>query len=313
MDSPALTAPAQPSANLTRALLRVSAVLAVVIVIWFVYALSEDVDTHAFARVDTSRVRLLSGATWTDPRWEAELRTKLAALGPIATEDDEALERAVRALSGLSFVAEIATPQVIWPDGLRLDVRFRTPIACVQVGAEYQAVASDGYLLSGRWPAPPERREGYLPVVVVGASVERLHPGPVEWPDAAVDGFAVAQSMWESLEPRSLGELGRIVIDARESRTATVDNGGTALLLEQGRRVLFGRAPNTDEPGELPAADKWRGLDRALRYLESVDDAGTPKFDWELVDLRWDRPEVVPRGGFPKEDARSKAGAKKKD
>jgi hypothetical protein len=313
MDSPALSAPDRSSANLTRALLRVSAVLGVVIIVWFLYVLGDDVQTTDFARVDTSRVRLLSGATWTDPRWEGELRAKLAALGPLASEDDEMLQRAIGAVSELSFVSEVATPKVLWPDGLRLDLRLRTPIACVKIGEEYQAVSSDGYLLLGRWQAPPERREGYLPVVVVGASVDRLHPGPVAWPDAAVDGFAVAQSMWESLEPRSLAELGRIVIDARESRSATVDNGGTILLLEQGRRVLFGRAPNTDEPGELPVADKWRGLDRALRYLEPIDDSGTPKFDWELVDLRWDQPEVLPRGGFPKDDPRSKLGSTKKD
>ncbi|MCC6409520.1 MAG: hypothetical protein IT453_20345 [Planctomycetes bacterium] len=316
METPALSAPPAPvdsSANLTRALLRVSAGLALVIVVWFLYLLGEDVQASDFARVDTSKVRLLSGATWVDPRWENELRAKLAALGPIASEDDESLDRAVAAISTLPFVAEVADPKVLWPDGLRLDIRLRTPIACVQIGGEFQPVSADGYLLSGRWPAPPENtRGGYLPVVVVGASVERLHPGPVVWPDAAVDGFSVAQSMWESLEPRSLAELGRVVIDARESRTATVENGGTVILMEAGRRVLFGRAPNTDEPGELPVAQKWASIDQALRHLEPIDDQGTPNFDWELADVRWDMPEILPRGGFPKDDPRSKLGAKSK-
>lgn len=312
METTAPYATADPSPSLTRVLLRVALALALVIAVWFLYLLGEDVRAQDFARVDTSRARLLSGATWVDPRWEEEIRAKLAALGPLATEDDDALERAVRALAGLSFVVEVARPKVLWPDGLRLDVRLREPIACVQVGGEFQPVAADGHLLSGRWPAPPASHGGYLPVVVVGASVERLRPGPVVWTDAAVDGFAVAQSLRQSLEPRALAELGRVLIDARESRTATVENGGVQILMEQGRRVLFGRAPNTDEPGELPVEHKWRNLDRALRYLEPIDEAGTPDFDWELVDVRWDMPEMLPRGGFPKDDPRSKLGVPQK-
>ncbi|MCK6449044.1 MAG: hypothetical protein L6Q99_21825 [Planctomycetes bacterium] len=306
---PASTPP-ESGVSTTRVLLRVALALALVIAVWFLYLLGEDVQAADFALVDTSKARLLSGATWADPRWEAELAAKLAALGKVANEDDAALQRVVSVISGLPFVAEVARPKVLWPDGLRLDVRLRTPIACVQIGSEFQPVAEDGYLLTGRWPAPPERGAGWLPVVVVGASVERLHAGPVVWTDAAVDGFAVAQSLWESLEPRALAELGRIVIDARNARSATVENGGVTLALERGRRVLFGRAPNTDEPGELPVAQKWKNLDRALHYLEPIDDsgerAGTPQFDWELVDVRWDMPEILPRGGFAKDDPRSK-------
>lgn len=303
-------ASSEPGVSTTRVLLRVALALALVIAVWFLYLLGEDVQAADFARVDTSKARLLSGATWADPRWEAELAAKLASLGKVQSEDDAALQRVVGVVSALPFVAEVSRPKVLWPDGLRLDVRLRTPIACVQLGNEFQPVSADGYLLTGRWPAPPERGTGWLPVVVVGASVERLHAGPVVWTDAAVDGFAVAQSLWEALEPRALAELGRIVIDARNARTATVENGGVTLALERGRRVLFGRAPNTDEPGELPVAQKWKNLDRALRYLEPVDASGdpdgTPQFDWELVDVRWDMPEILPRGGFAKDDPRGK-------
>jgi hypothetical protein len=309
MDSPALPTPVDSSPSFTRIMLRIALGLAIVVAIRFLYLLGDDVQAADFTHVDTSKVSLLSGATWADPRWENEIRAKLAALGPIGSEDEVGLARAVHELESLSFVAELSEPAVIWPDGLRFDARLRVPIACVRSGDEFQTVSADGTLLSGRWPAPPERNGGYLPVVVVGASTERLHPGPVVWPDVATDGLAVAQSLWASLDPASLAKLGRVVIDAREARTATVENGGVVILMEQGRRVFFGRAPNTDEPGELPVEQKWKGLQRALRYLEPIGENGPPEFDWELVDVRWDVPELVPRGGFPKDDPRSKPRA----
>ena len=54
------------------------------------------------------------------------------------------------------------------------------------------------------------------------------------------------------------------------------------------RVALFGRAPARNEPGELPADRKWRSLARALALIEE----GRPEHDWQLVDLRWDRPDL---------------------
>jgi hypothetical protein len=66
-----------------------------------------------------------------------------------------------------------------------------------------------------------------------------------------------------------------------------VEEPGIRLLLEDKRLCLFGRSPTTEEPGELSVAAKWNALACALALFEA-----TPPRDWDLVDCRWDRPDL---------------------
>jgi hypothetical protein len=145
-------------------------------------------------------------------------------------------------------------------------------------------VAADGTVLSGHWSAPPDRGSGYLPLVVSGGSVF-ARPGERLAEPAVDDALALADALWRGLEPADVARLGRFVIDARRSRRASPEDPGTVLLLEDGRRVLFGRTPNLDAPGETPLEIKLESLSRAL-------DPGLTA-PWVLVDVRWDRPEIL--------------------
>ena len=55
------------------------------------------------------------------------------------------------------------------------------------------------------------------------------------------------------------------------------------------RRVL------ADEPGELPVEIKWDSVARTLELEEAAEPV-----DWAVVDVRWDRPELVLRDPEPK-------------
>ena len=143
------------------------------------------------------------------------------------------------------------------------------------------------------WPLPPRLGRAYLPVL-----------GPLDDPLFAqartgdwlvepehTDALDVALSLSEHLDEPRRGALGRIVIDARNARRASVSEPGVRLELEGRRLALFGRAPCAGEPGELPPEAKWRALARALALFEGDPIGG----DWELVDLRWDRPDLALR------------------
>jgi hypothetical protein len=261
----------------------------------FLLALRRDVDAAEFSRVDTSSARLDAGAGWVDPRWSDEVADRVAQLEAFPCDDAEAIARVAEELRALSFVAGVDQPEVLWPDGLRVVVRLRMPVACIRAGREYLPVCADGTLLSGAWPTPPARGPGFLPVIALD-EVPSFRPGTALWSPDALDGLAVAVSMWEKLDDVALARLGRAVIDARRARKASVEEPGTVLLLENGRRVLFGRAPTTSEPGELPCERKWASLSNALAVLpdKGAPWAGPP-CDWELVDVRWDVPEMLPR------------------
>jgi len=303
--SPRLRGFARRGGVLTRLVL----LLALVASAWFVFALQDEVEATDFSRVETSRVRLDTGAGWVDPRWQTLVAEQVARVPDFECDDASAAQRIARELSALPFVRSVAEPEVQWPDGLRIALQLRQPIACVRVGREYLTLAADGMLLSGAWPSPPPCGQGYLPLIVFddAAASKSLRPGIVLWNDAVADALSVAASMWAELEGEDLARLGRVMIDARKARQTSVEEPGTVILLEQSRRIHFGRAPSSPEPGELPVQTKWLHTANALLCLPGGPPLapGEPPsmrpgdVDWELVEVRWDHPAMLPRGGRP--------------
>jgi len=250
--------------------------------------LSRSPDVENFSTIDTSRVRFdwpsrsFDGPYWVDPRWERELAYHVARVGPLAAGDGVGRRQLSERLAELSFVELAAEPEVLWPDGVRVPVRLRRPVACVPVGDYYQPVTSDGVLLSGTWDSPPPCGEGWLPVVGAPDHAAMGFDGTID-EDVLLHALSVAASMWEHLGDEDWVDLGRVVIDA----TGKIPDGGVRLFLDRGRVALFGRSPLDDHPGELAVTAKWSALSRALRLEREL-----PPVDWDLVDLRWDRPEL---------------------
>lgn len=268
--------------------------LAVGAIAWFFRSLVRDIEAAEFTRVDPFAVRLDVGPGWVDPRWEGWLAQRIAELPDMSADAPGAAATLSDALLDLPFIAEVGGASVLWPDGLRIEVRFREPIACVRVGDGFALVSDDGVVLPGAWSAPPPRDQGYFPLIAAELPArDELQSGAYLVSPCWVDGLAVARTLQSELRPDDWIRLGRVVIDARQARFASVEHPGVVLWLEGGRRAYFGRAPNVDEPGELPVTRKCAALSRALR----LDGAGEQSLDWELIDLRWDRPEVLPRGG----------------
>ena len=265
-----------------------SFLLVLVCIAWFVVLVRRDVAAEGLARIETTRSRLDHGPGWVDPRWEAEIAWNLAQYEDLDPEDREAVEALAATLAELSFVAEVGEAQVLWPDGLRVPVRLREPVACVRVGRQFLTVAADGMVLSGLWSAPPVCGSGWLPVVLRRAGSELIPvPGEFLRGEMVADGLAVAASLWNELSAAHVARLGRIAIDAARSREATPEEPGCALFLEGRRIVYFGRSPNLDEPGETPVSIKWASVGTALDRLE-----GEGAVDWDVADVRWDHPEM---------------------
>jgi len=279
--------------------------LALAAIAWFLYSLQRDIEAAALTRLDAGAVQVDCGPGWVDPRWSQWIAHRIGELEPLAADEPQTGEVLQRALEELPFVAEVGRVRVLWPDAVRVALRWREPLACVRTADGFALVSSQGVVLPGEWSAPPARDFGYFPVLA-GSTLDRAQIGSGAWLDADAweDGLSVARALRSGLAADDWVRAGRLVIDARNARRASVDSAGTVLWLEGGRRAYFGRAPSQGEPGELPHERKCAALSRALRLL----DPGPEQLDWELVDLRWDRPELLPRGGLSTPGSRSSAG-----
>ncbi len=230
-----------------------------------------------------------------DPRWEELLSEVCASHAPFSSVDAEALERLRDDLAGLPFVAALARIEVAERSGLIIELEFKRPVACLPVGSYFQTVDARGVLLPGLWPAPLRIDGAPLPVIGPMSDAHGIFRAARagDWlsEEDHLDALDVVLSLQEHLELEEQRELGRVVVDATEARSAAPDSLGLKLLLEGRRLVLFGRAPALEEPGELAPEKKWAEVVRALHLLQE----GRPETDWDLVDVRWDRPEIALR------------------
>lgn len=243
--------------------------------------------------VDPGQALVTASPAWVDPRWLEHLDRILCALEPFEVEDRALLEPLECALGCLSFVERVERCELTSAGGLRLDLVLRRPVACIPVQGEFALVDREAVVLEGRWPVPPRLGAAILPVLGLpdDGLLDAARPGDWLVEPEHTDALEVALSMAEHLDEDLRAALGRVRIDARTARRASVEEPGVRLELEGGRLAFFGRSPECGEPGELPVASKWRSLTRAFE-LYARDPLAS---DWDLVDLRWDRPDLALR------------------
>jgi len=265
---------------------------------WAIAKLEASTAAAGYSSVDPRRVAfdLPAGDVGFPPGWNELVAAKLVRLGELSTLDEGLLDEVRAELEALPFVREVGEARVLWPDGVSVAIRLREPVACICLGEDYLPVASDGVVLPGYWASPPDFGRGLLPVIgPVDGTFRQARPGEALTEARHLDAVSVAISMREHLSLDTMRALGPVVIDATKAPQAAVDEPGTVLLLEDFRTVYFGRPPSYDAPGELPEAEKWRHLARAVDLLEP----GAPKeMDWDLVDVRWDGASLRPRLGY---------------
>ena len=263
--------------------------LGLAIGVWLMGGLETRVAQSGFSEIRTNQARLDNGSTWVDRRWEGELAQRLARIGDKDAADPSARRQIVDEIAALSFIEATGTPEILWPDGLRVPVLFENPVACIAVGEVFYSVAPDGTVLSGSWDSPPRIGAGWLPRIgPVGAQYPGAFPGEKLDGEAELDAISIAMSMWFHLSDSDLESLGRVVIDSTAGRDTGPLVPGARIYLERGRSVWFGRPPRMDAPGSLPEETKWANLSKALACLRS-DQADC---DWDWVDLRWDLAEM---------------------
>lgn len=248
-------------------------------------------DEEGVTELDPRRVSLAAPA-WAPASWEGWMAARIAEAPPISTLDRASLTALVERLAAMPQVAEVVDWRVVWPDGLSLEIELRRPVACVRSGEDFLPVSADGVLLPGPSSEPPDLGAGPLPVLgPLDGSFDAWMPGDVLEEPRHLDALSVALSLERHLDARQRARLGPLVVDATHAAATSVDEPGVRLLLADRRLALFGRAPRADAPGELPAGVKWGHLIAAIARLDDE-----PGFDWDLVDLRWDRAPLRPRG-----------------
>lgn len=276
-----------------RVLLGLSAVVCAVVFGPRLWSLLPDLKERPEYRLRTAEIQINAPPRWV-PEDFAALACEQAGLPrELSLLDENLVSDVAAALRKQPWVAEVVQVRKTVPAGLVAEVKYRQPVAVVEVSDGLYPVDRMAILLPPADLAPAEARR-YPRIQNVGSRPSG--PAGTAWGDVAVVGGARLAAVL--LETTSGGEpawkrygLTAIRVPARSSSQASLDDVMLELVTAGGSRVLWGRPPGSTHPGELSVDQKLGRLDK---YVKDYGGFDQPHGPYEIDIRHWQ--EISRRG-----------------
>lgn len=185
--------------------------------------------------------------------------------------DDGLTARLAAAFARHPWVRRVVSVRKSLPARIAVDLEFRRPAAMIRLAVGAYPVDADGTLLPPEdFSAAQARR---FPAV---EGIVSLPQGPAgtAWGDPFVSGAA---QLAAALEPHwERYRLAAIVVPRRTTADPAPDDVVLQLATDGGTRIVWGRSPRTNHPGELSVEQKIGRLDQYLREFGTFDGSHGP-------------------------------------
>lgn len=199
-------------------------------------------------------------------------------------------ERAYQAFSVHPWIEKVLRVSKGHPAWLRVEVRYRRPVAMVQVDGNLLPVAADAVLLPHEDFSPVDSR-GY-PRIEGIENLPASSPGAA-WGDARVLGAAqIAAAVGDRWKALNLERI-------RPSRSHEPSSQTFEVLTPAETQILWGRPPALASAGEPSVARKLELLEKYVAAHGPLDNAGPSV----LFDLTVDQPLAPPAAKLGDEPA----------
>lgn len=175
------------------------------------------------------------------------------------------------------WVAKVVSVRKSFPAAIRVELEYREPVAMVQVPGGRIPIDLSGVVLPTADFSANDLAS--FPVIQNITPSPSLRPGSV-WKDPALQSAAkLASLLREKWKPLKLEAI-------FVPRGASNDSKEVSLILigQGNSRILWGRAPGSDHPGELEPIQKIRRLEN---YLTEFGDYTQPKGPYEIDIRHW--------------------------
>ena len=183
------------------------------------------------------------------------------------------------AFSDHPWIARVISVQKTHPAAVIVRVEFRRPVAMIQVRGGRVPIDSTGTVLPSEDFGVADVAE-YPTIRLIGSSSLTQQGGRFKEPGlpGAVQIAELLRSKWNSLGLEAI-ELPRKSDSADESGDIQF-----RIMTKVGSTILWGRAPGTDHPGELTAAQK---IARLEKYLAEFGGFDRPSGPYEIDIRHW--------------------------
>ncbi len=246
-----------------------------------------DLDSRPEYLISEARIALTPPPRWIPADIIQQVFEQAGLPRPLFLQDPTLCERIAAAFHTHPWIEKVVSVRKAWPARIHVEVLYRRPVAMVRGVDGFYPIDSQGTLLPGRDFAAADVDR--YPIIDNVTSVPLGRLGEA-WGDPAVAEAAFLASVllqqeqsqqpwWERLQ------LAGIEVPSTVSPAESAENMQFSLRTRGGSRILWGRGPSCQHPGELEVARKLERLaEFQLRYGR-IDDEHGP---W-LIDIRqWD-------------------------
>ncbi len=193
--------------------------------------------------------------------------------------DPELPRKLAEAFAKHPWIEQVVSVRNVFPATVTVELKYRHPVALIQVAQGFYAVDPQGVLL------PPtdfrgDAAERYLPVSGI-VSQPRGSAGRT-WGDPAVVG-AARLAEFLGVRWQTLG-LAEIIAPTVTDAAADSEDLIFELRTVGGSKILWGRIPGSTHPGELSANQK---LGRLEKYLAEFGSFDKPQGPYEIDIRHW--------------------------
>jgi len=282
-----------------------AAVVAAAVAPRFSAALPDPGEREEY-RFETSQIEITPPPRDVPPEIVEQVLQRARVPKTVSLLDDDLTEKLAKAFASHPWVAEVVSVRKSFPPRVQVELKYRQPVAMVETAGGLYPIDAKAVLL------PPEdfsmadtRRYPLLR----GIETQPRGPAGVRWGDVVVElGAKLAVALgphWKELQlaavlvPGSGAEGGgrkaeggdrRSEVGGRRSDSAThysplnPDSLKFVLKTVGGSRILWGRAPGSQYPGELSAEKK---IGRLKKYLSDFGGFDQPHGPYEIDIRHW--------------------------
>lgn len=199
--------------------------------------------------------------------------------GELSILDDHLASDIAEAFSRHPWVAKVVRVKKAFPSSISVELEYRRPVAMVQVGTTRIPVDNQAVVL----PVGDLSQEecDRLPLVQNILSKPAARPGII-WSDpnlqVAIRLADLLGDKWNALKLEAIS-VARHVDLAEAADDVQLELSGLG-----GSKILWGRSPDSDHPGELEPSQKIRRLEN---YLAEFGDYGQPNGPYEIDIRHW--------------------------
>lgn len=242
--------------------------------VWYALAVARDYAAAA-VRSDWNEIQVTPQPEWISVPLKERILERSTLPRQFSVLDPDLPERLANAFALEPWVKRVIGVRVFRSGRAVVELTYREPVAVVQREDRLVPIDRDAVVL----PAGEVTASQLYPRVLV-ARVGREPSAGLRWEDVQVQAAA---SVAAFLAPHQRG-LQVVAIDATRYRGDEPPTGPILLETRGGSRIVWGRPPETDYPGELAPEQK---LQRLLDYVEQFGSLEAPSGPYEIDVTRW--------------------------